>query len=424
MTGSLPLSLKLYAWAARAMSPLVPALLAARVRRGKEDGARLGERLGDASQPRPAGRLAWLHAVSVGESLSLLPLVDRLRAARKDLAILVTSGTRASAEVLARRLPAEVVHQYAPVDTPGAAARFLDHWRPDLAVFVESELWPNLILAAKARGARLALISASLSRRSYQSWREVPVAARTILGAYDLILARDADCATRLAALGARIDGLADLKFNGAAPPADESTLAAMGSALDGRPVLLAASTHPGEEGPILRSFISAAIGRTSKPILIIAPRHPERGPAIEQLALSRGLHAGRRSAGAAPMNLDVYIADTVGEMGLWYRLARLALIGGSLTPGVGGHNPLEPARLGCPFVAGVHVERWPVYRELNRQGATRLLSNAEIGEIFQRALDGEANHAAMARKAHEFVAARDGQSREAAARLIDLAAW
>jgi 3-deoxy-D-manno-octulosonic-acid transferase len=424
MTSSFPLSLKLYALAARAMSPLVPALLAARARRGKEDGARLGERLGRASKPRPAGRLAWLHAVSVGESLSLLPLVDRLRAARKDLAILVTSGTRASAEVLARRLPAEVIHQYAPVDTPGAAARFLDHWRPDLAIFVESELWPNLILAAKARGARLALISASLSRRSYRSWRKVPMAARTILGAYDLVLARDADCATRLAALGARIGGLADLKFDGAAPPVDEATLAAIGSALDGRPVLLAASTHPGEEGPILRSFISAAAGRTPKPILIIAPRHPERGSAIEQLALSRGLHAGRRSDGAAPRNLAVYIADTVGEMGLWYRLARLALIGGSLTRGVGGHNPLEPARLGCPFVAGVHVERWPVYEELSRLGGTRLLSGAEIGETFRGALDRAANHAAMARTAYEFVAARDGQSQEAAARLIDLAAW
>ena len=202
-----PATLELYRLAMGAIAPLAPAVLGGRGRRGKEDAGRLGERLGRASAARPAGRLVWLHAVSVGESVSLLPLIERIRAERPGLAILVTTGTRTAAELLGQRLPAGAIHQYAPIDTPGAVGRFLDHWRPDAGLFVESELWPNLILAARERGVRLGLISARMTQASADGWRRAPAAARAVLGAFELVLPQDPDTETRLAGLGAHVGG-------------------------------------------------------------------------------------------------------------------------------------------------------------------------------------------------------------------------
>ena len=207
-----PFSLRAYRAAAELGSPLARPLLEARARRGKEDPARLGERLGHASAPRPDAPLAWLHAVSVGESVSLLPLVGALAAERPDLALLVTSGTRASAEILARRLPPSALHQYAPVDTPGAVSRFLAHWRPDAGIFVESELWPNLILAAREAGVRLALVSARMTQKSAKGWSSRPAAVRVVLESFELVLAQDAATADRLTQLGARVAGRLNLK--------------------------------------------------------------------------------------------------------------------------------------------------------------------------------------------------------------------
>jgi 3-deoxy-D-manno-octulosonic-acid transferase len=414
-----PASLRLYGLAAGAASVAAPAWLKGRVRQGKEDPARWPERLGRTAIPRPEGRLAWLHGVSVGESLSLLPLADRIRMERPDVAVLVTSGTRASAELLAARLPAGAIHQYAPLDTPGAIRRFLDHWRPDLGVLVESELWPNLILGARARGARLALVSAKLSARSLDGWRRAPAAARAVLGAFDLLLARDAAAAERLAALGARVDGLADLKFGAPALPADEAELARAKGAVGGRPVLLAASTHPGEEEIVLTAFRGAA---DAGALLILAPRHPERGEAVERLARDTGLAVGRRAQGDPLGAAPVYVADTVGELGLWYRLAALAVVGGSLTePSVGGHNPLEPARLACPFVAGRQVYAWPVYATLQAAGATRLVDPGELAGWLSRALTGDLALTAMAQRASAFAAAGDAAAGEAAERVLGL---
>ncbi len=248
MTARPPASLGLYGLVTAAASVAAPAWLRGRVRRGKEDPARWGERLGRTPLARPPGRLAWLHGVSVGESLSLLPLAARLRARAPDVTVLVTSGTRASADLLSARLGEGTLHQYAPLDTPGAVRRFLGHWRPDLGVLVESELWPNLILQARAAGVRLALVSARLSDRSLDGWRRAPAAARTLLSAFDLLLARDEAAATRFGSLGARVDGLADLKFGAAPLPADPDVLAGARAALARRPVLLGASTHPGED--------------------------------------------------------------------------------------------------------------------------------------------------------------------------------
>ena len=417
-------ALTLYGLAAWAVSPLAPAWLRARAEAGKEDRARLGERLGHASLPRLDGRLVWLHGVSVGESLSLLGLAERLRAERPDGLVLITSGTRASADVLVPRLPTGVVHQYCPIDTPGAVGRFLDHWRPDLGVLAESELWPNLILGARRRGVRLALVSGRISPGSLGRWLWAPAAARAILGACELVLARDAAAAGRFAALGARVDGLADLKFAAAPLPADETELARLRSAIGGRPVILAASTHPGEEATILDRFGAVARDAPARPLLILAPRHIDRGPEVERLALDRGFAAARRNAGAGPAGSAVYVADTVGELGLWYRVAGLAVLGGSLIGGVGGHNPLEPARLGCPFVAGAHVETWPVYDEFEARGATGRVARAEdLDGYFRAAIEAPDRLTAMADAARDYVAMRDAEAGEAISRILGLLA-
>lgn len=356
--------------------PFAPLWLDRRARRGKEDRARLDERLARGGAARPAGRLAWLHGASVGEGLSLLPLVEALRAADPALGLLVTSGTVTSADILARRLPAGVVHRYVPLDLPAAAQRFAARWRPDVAIVAESEAWPNLLAAVRRQGARTALVSARLSPASLRGWARAPDAARTVFGGFDLVLAQDDATAAGLVGLGARDDGRLNLKLAGAPPSVDAGALAALKGAAAGRPVVLAASTHPGEEEVVLEAF--HALDRDT--LLVIAPRHPDRGPGIAGAARERGFAVatarprsqeyGLASAAvegepepafahAAFGRAPVYVADTLGELGLWYALADSALVAGSLLPGPGGHNPLEPARLATPALTGPHVTNW-----------------------------------------------------------------
>jgi 3-deoxy-D-manno-octulosonic-acid transferase len=343
-----PLSLRLYGLATGLAEPLAPLLLSSRARGGKEDAARLGERLGRPSQPRPDGALVWLHGVSVGEGLSLLPLIDRIRAERPDLSVLVTSGTLTAAELLAKRLPAGVAHQYVPLDAPGAVARFLDHWRPDLGLFVESELWPNLILGARRKGVRLALVSARMTEKSARGWAWRPSAARAILGAFAAILAQDAASAARL-------------------------EVAALKAVIGERRIILAASTHAGEE-LLIAAALRAIPGH---PLLIIVPRHPERGEAIAAELGRAGFTVDRRSQILPPPgeDLDVYLADTLGETGLFYRLADVAVMGGGLVSGVGGHNPIEAARLGVGVVTGADVfNHADVYDEMVQAGGALMV--------------------------------------------------
>ena len=364
--GARPLPLALYGAATGLLEPFAPVLLRRRAGRGKEDPARLGERLGRPGRERPTGPLVWLHAVSVGESLSLLPLIAALRARRPELVLLVTSATRTSAEVIAGRLPSDVIHQFAPVDTPNAASRFLDHWRPGLAVFSENELWPNLIFAAQRRGVRLALLSARMREDSAAGWARAPASARTLLRAFDLVMPQERESAARLEALGARCGPLLNLKLVGEAPPADEAELSRLRQEVGGRPVVLAASTHSGEEALIAEALVE----RLGPALLVIAPRHPERGAAIQEEMRRAGFACARRSAGEATGG-GIYLADTLGELGLFLRLADVVVMGGSLAPGVGGHNPLEAARLAKPVITGPHVfNARAVYDELLAEAA------------------------------------------------------
>lgn len=360
--------LRLYRGATRLLEPAAPWLLRRRAARGKEDPTRIDERLGHASQRRPPGPLVWIHGASVGESLSHLPLISRFRAERPEVALLVTSGTRTSAEILAHWLPPGVIHQFAPVDAPNPARRFAEHWRPDLAIFVESELWPNLILEAKAAGARLVLASARVSAASAKRWDRVPATARALLGAFDLILPQDRRTADWLAGHGARRGERLDLKRLAEPLPYDRDELDLLRSLIGPRKVIVAASTHAGEEAVI--GEIAAYL--PGRPLLIVVPRHPERGDLAVAALEAAGLRTARRSQGEAlASNTDAYVGDTLGELGLFYRLADIALIGGSLRPGLTGHNPLEAARLGKPIVSGAHVDSFAeTYADLRARQA------------------------------------------------------
>jgi 3-deoxy-D-manno-octulosonic-acid transferase len=354
-------ALIVYRLLTRLLEPLAPRLLDARAKQGKEDPVRVDERLGLTTVARPAGDLVWLHGVSVGETLSLLPVVERIRRQRPDLAILVTSGTLTSAQLLAQRLPAGVIHQFAPVDAPGAVAAFLEHWQPSLAVFVESELWPNLILEARRRGVKLVLASARITERTVEGWRRFPSAVRQILSAFDRILPQDETSAARLHSLGARIDGHVNLKLSGEAPPHDAAAFTRLSAAIGDRPVVVAASTHDGEEIAIVRALDKLA----DRLCLILVPRHPARSADIATALTRDGYRFARRSQGHEPdRDTDLYLADTLGEMGLFLRLADVVVMGGSFSaalekPPVGGHNPLEPARLGKPAVTGPDMSNW-----------------------------------------------------------------
>jgi 3-deoxy-D-manno-octulosonic-acid transferase len=348
--------LAFYAAATGLLEPLAPSLLRRRAARGKEAADRLNERLGRPDVPRPDGRLVWLHGVSVGEGLSLLPLIAALRAARPDLSILVTSGTVTSAQVLAQRLPDGVIHQFAPVDAPGAAAGFLDHWRPDAALFVESELWPNLIVAAKARDVRLALLSARMTKASADGWARAPATARALLQAFDLVLAQDGDTEARLAGLGATLGPRLNLKLLGEAPPVDPATVAALKAGLGARKAVLAASTHPGEEPLVAQAFRTATAAGPAA-VLIVAPRHPERGRDVASELQGQGFTVARRAADELlTPQTTAYVVDTLGELGAFYATADAVVMGGSFVAGVGGHNPLEAARLEAAIVTGPHA--------------------------------------------------------------------
>lgn len=346
----------LWATAATLAAPALRLFLRHRVTRGKELPDRLGERRGIDPTPRPPGHLIWLHAASVGETISLLPVLSALAARAPEVTVLLTTGTVTSARLLARRLPElgldrHVLHRFVPLDVPAWAARFLDHWRPDAAGFVESELWPNILAACRARAIPTMLINARLSARSAAAWARVPAVARSVLGGFALIHARGEEDAARLLALGAgSVTVLGDLKRAAPVLPADPDALREFTARLAGRPVWLAASTHPGEE-TLIRAVHDALRPAFPGLLTIIAPRHPERGPALATL-----LDAPRRGLGQMPPDEGIWIADTLGEMGLWYRLCGSAFVGRSLIPPGGGQNPLEPARLGVAIACGPHT--------------------------------------------------------------------
>lgn len=335
----------------RLLTPAVLLLLLWRKKKGKEHPLRWKERMGfDRSIP-PDGKLLWVHAASVGESLSVLPLLDRLRADQPDWKILVTTGTLSSAELLAQRLPSGVLHRFVPVDIPGAVDRFFNHWTPDAAIFVEQEIWPGLVLELRARRIPSALVNARLSPASGRRWKRLSWLAQLLFACFRPILAQSEADAARFRALG--LDDVqmpGNLKYAAAPLPVDEAVLADLLVQIGGRPVFVAASLHPGEEGQIADTH--RRLRETYPDLLtILVPKHPRRGP--EWSETLGGVPLRSRQDPLPPGGL--YIADTIGEMGLWYRIASAVFVGGSLIS-FGGQNPLEPTRFGVPTFVGPHT--------------------------------------------------------------------
>lgn len=385
-------------------TPAAPLLLDRRASRGKEDPERLGERRGRAGLARPEGPLVWTHGASIGETTSLLALVEALVA--RGLTVLVTSGTVSSAEVLARRLPTGAVHQYLPLDVPAFAARFLDHWRPSLALFAESELWPNTMSALARRGIPLVLVNARMSARAEARWGRAPSVIGALLGRVTLCLAQSEADAARYGRLGApRVAVSGNLKLDSAPPPADPALVEALASRLAGRPVWLAASTHAGEDEAVIAAHV-ALKARHPGLLTIVAPRHPVRGEAVAMAAHAAGLDANRRREGGRPEDaLDMHVADTIGELGLFYRVAPLVLVGGSLVPH-GGQNPIEPARLGCAILHGPHVHNFAdLYAALDEgDGALALPDAARLTGSVAELIADTARMRGMARRADRIV--------------------
>ncbi len=333
---------------------MAPQVLARRLHRGKEHPERLSERRGEASLQRPNGPLIWVHSASVGEMLAAVPLIQRLRT--QDFAVLVTSGTVTSAALAEQRLPDGTLHQFIPLDAPRFVRRFLDHWQPSLALFVESDLWPNLILSCAERKIPMILINGRLSERSFSRWRLVPGAIAALLGRFDLCLAQSAGDAERYAQLGApRVMMAGNLKLDVPPPPVDQAALKRFKEIIGTRPVVAAASTHPGEEAAVIAAHRHL---RAKFPTLltVIAPRHPARGESIAEIAKAARLSVALRSRRAQPMpDIGIYVADTLGELGLIYRIAPIVFMGGSLASH-GGQNPIEAVRLGAAVLHGPHV--------------------------------------------------------------------
>jgi 3-deoxy-D-manno-octulosonic-acid transferase len=371
------MTLRVYRKLSSAVVPLSPALIKRRLKQGKEDPARIGERRGMSRDIRPHGPLVWIHGASVGEVLAAAALIEKLRAL--NIRILLTSGTVTSAAVVAKRFPADIIHQYVPYDSPRYVARFLDHWRPSLALFIESDLWPNLILSSAARRLPMVLINGRMSHRSFPRWRRITATIAALLGRFDICLAQSQVDADRFTTLGSRnVITTGNLKLDVPAPPADPAKLERLMSVTRGRPIVVAASTHSGEEELLLEAHRTLA-GFFPSLLSVIVPRHPDRGEAIARTVAASGLRVALRSREELPTaTTDIYVADTMGELGLFYRLAPIVFMGGSLVEH-GGQNPIEAIKLGAAIVHGPHVFNFTdVYEALDGVGGARRADTQE----------------------------------------------
>lgn len=417
------LALPVYRLMTRALAPIVPLLLSRREARGKEDPKRRGERFGFASAQRPDGILIWIHAASVGESLSVLPLIDTLIAGQASPRILVTTGTVTSAKLMQEQLPDTAIHQFVPLDHPDYCGRFLDHWKPDLGIWVESEFWPNLIVEASKRGIPLALVNARITERSFRNWQRAPGFIGDLLSRFRLLLAQDGASAQRLRELGA--DTVAEpgnLKHDASPLTYDPAELARLREMTGTRPLWLASNTHEGEErtaAEVHRILASRHPGL----LTVIVPRHPVRGEAIARELRALGLTVARRTAGdTISAETGIYIGDTLGEMGLFYSLCDTVFIGGTLN-NTGGHNPFEAARLGCAIVTGPSDFNFAeTYADFIANGAMcRVRDAASLGDAIGMLLTDAGERRRMSGAALTLASAGSGATGRTAEALIAL---
>lgn len=396
-----------YRFAGSLIAPFAGVLIRARARKGKEDLPRRRERFGHAGQRKPAGALVWVHAASVGETVAILPLVQRIEAMGAH--VLLTTGTVTSAQLAAKQAGPRTVHQYAPLDLAPFVHRFLNSWQPQLAIFVESELWPATFHALAARNIPHVLVNARMSERSFLRWRRASGLIGSMLSRVTLCLAQTVDDAERYRVLGApRVRVTGNLKFDTPAPTHAEAQLKLLQQTLRNRKVWLASSTHPGEEAIALRVH-KALKHHLPNLLTMIVPRHPERGDDVAGLAGKAGLASVQRSKGELPKpETDVFIGDTIGEMGLYYRLSPVSFIGGSLVRH-GGQNPIEAAKLRTAILHGPDVHNFPeIYSALEASDATVPVDDAEklarnVGRLLVNDKDREQLCNAAAGAIREF---------------------
>ena len=351
--------LKLYRILIMIMYPFIGVYLAKRKAKGKEDLERFGERLGYAGKERPDGQLLMMHGASVGESLSMLPLIELLLQEHENLSVLVTTGTLTSAKLMKERLPEKAIHQYVPIDHPYCVKRFLDHWKPDMALWFESDFWANMITQTADLDIPLILINGRISDRSFKRWSKFKCFISAILEQFTLCLGQTVQDVERLNKLGAKkTKCVGNIKFGASPLPADKIILEELEKAFANRPRWLASSTHAGEE--TIAGNIHKKIKQTEPNLLtVIVPRHPPRGDEVEKELKELKLKVARRSKNdKIEPDTDIYLADTIGELGLFYRLAKIVFVGKTLV-GKGGQNPLEAARLGCAVIAGLNMENF-----------------------------------------------------------------
>ena len=374
-----PVLYRIWVGASMVLVPFAAWASTRKLRRAGVPVVRAHEKLGHATEPRPAdGPLIWLHGASVGETLSVLALIIRMGVALPHAHFLITSGTATSADLVARRMPPRCVHQFAPLDAPGPLKRFLRHWRPDAALFIESELWPQMLRRTRAQGAKMALVNARLSAGSIANWRRFPKTARYLLDVFDLILTQNDAMAQAMVSINAPAPRVArgiNLKSMAGPLPVDEDLLFEARAALGHRPVWVASSTHEGEEQAVLAAH-KDLLKRWPDLCLILAPRHPERGQEVMNLIAGAGLSLTRRTRGDMPAG-QVFLADTMGELGTWYALSEIVFLGGSLRP-IGGHNPFEVAQSGAAVLSGTQVTNFAeTYSEMETLGASRFVNDA-----------------------------------------------
>ncbi|NNE53635.1 MAG: 3-deoxy-D-manno-octulosonic acid transferase [Sulfitobacter sp.] len=404
---------------------LVPFFARSEVRKLRRAGvsvARAWEKLGHATERRQKGKLIWFHGASVGESLSVLALITRMGTALPQAQFLITSGTATSAALIARRLPPRTVHQFAPLDAPGPLKRFLRHWRPDAAIFVESELWPQMLRRTYDSGARMALVNARLSAKSIAGWRKRPKLAHYLFEVFDLILTQNDAMADAMVEIGAPPERVArgiNLKSLSDPLPVDEDLLFEARAALGYRPVWVASSTHEGEEATVLAAH-RALLERFPDLCLILAPRHPERGTEVRDLIAAEGLSFTRRTRGDAPGDA-VFLADTMGELGTWYALTDVVFLGGSLRP-IGGHNPFEVAQSGAAVLSGNHVANFAeTFSAMEAAEAAQLVADAEdLAEKVAKVLSDTREQERVRAAARAFSQAQTERLDAIAARLIE----
>jgi len=371
-------ALSLYRWGGLALYPIVGPYLALRVAKGKEDRFRRRERYGIASVERPAGPLVWFHAASVGETNAIVPLIKEVR--RRGIAVLLTTGTITSAKVVRDRLGSDVIHQYVPLDLKPAISRFLEYWHPDLAIMAESEIWPMTILELGKRHIPQVLVNGRISDRSFPRWKRRHAIADALFENFALVIAQSETDAERFSALGAlpvMVSG--NLKVDTDAPPVDPAVLKTYLDQIPGRRTWAAISTFEGEEAAA-GSVHRALKERTPGLLTIIVPRHPERGDAVADMLTSRGLNVVRRTSGdPLTPDTDIFLGDTIGEMGLYLRMTEIAFVGRSLFA-EGGQNPLEPAMLGCAVLSGGNVQNFrEAYQQLARNGSAKMVRDVEM---------------------------------------------